>query len=167
MLYNSYYDRLAAVAYALRWAYDRNPRYYDFEDIGGDCTNFVSQCLFSGCRTMNYSQNNGWYYITQDDRSPSWTGVAFLREFLLTNKGTGVYGAETDLSELSAGDVILLENSNGTPYHAVIVSSVMFPPVPENIRICSHSFDRRNEPLTVYDHRYAQGIKILGARREF
>ena len=32
------YDRFRAVAYALRWALSRNPRYYDFEDIGGDCT---------------------------------------------------------------------------------------------------------------------------------
>ena len=40
------YRRQQAVAYAHYWAYRRNPSYYDFEAIGGDCTNFVSQCIF-------------------------------------------------------------------------------------------------------------------------
>ena len=53
MLIETGYDRRRAVEYALRWALSRNPEYYDFEDIGGDCTNFVSQCLFAGCGVMN------------------------------------------------------------------------------------------------------------------
>ena len=81
------YDRFRAVAYALRWALSRNPRYYDFEDIGGDCTNYVSQCLFAGCGVMNYAPENGWYYINPDDRAPSWTSVELLRRFLLNNGG--------------------------------------------------------------------------------
>ena len=39
------YDRAAAVLYAHRWAYGRNPAFYDYEELGGDCTNFASQCL--------------------------------------------------------------------------------------------------------------------------
>ena len=35
----------AEIAYARKWAFSRNPAYYDFDDIGGDCTNFISQCL--------------------------------------------------------------------------------------------------------------------------
>ena len=42
------YDRRAAVAYAHQWAYGRNPDFYDYEEIGGDCTNFASQCLYAG-----------------------------------------------------------------------------------------------------------------------
>ena len=30
------YDRAAAVRYARRWAYGRNPAFYDYEHIGGD-----------------------------------------------------------------------------------------------------------------------------------
>ena len=38
--YNTYgYDRAHAVAYARRWALSRNPLFYDFTGIGGDCTN--------------------------------------------------------------------------------------------------------------------------------
>ncbi len=36
------YDRIAARNYAVRWALSRNPEYYDFNDIGGDCTNVDS-----------------------------------------------------------------------------------------------------------------------------
>ena len=30
------YDRAGAVAYAHHWAYGRNPRFYDYERLGGD-----------------------------------------------------------------------------------------------------------------------------------
>ena len=39
------YDRNKAIRYAKKWAYSRNKKYLDFENIGGDCTNFVSQCI--------------------------------------------------------------------------------------------------------------------------
>ena len=38
----------AEIEYARRWAFSTNPAYYNFENIGGDCTNFVSQCLYAG-----------------------------------------------------------------------------------------------------------------------
>ena len=47
------YDREAAVAYARRFALSRNPAYYDFSDLGGDCTNFASQCIYAGAGIMN------------------------------------------------------------------------------------------------------------------
>lgn len=48
------YDRKKAVEYAQKWAYKRNPNYYNYDAIGGDCTNFVSQCIFAGSQVMNY-----------------------------------------------------------------------------------------------------------------
>lgn len=42
------YNREKAVAYAHRWAYGFNPAYGNFTDMGGDCTNFLSQCLHAG-----------------------------------------------------------------------------------------------------------------------
>ena len=49
------YRREPALRYAARWAMGRNPAYYDFTDLGGDCTNFVSQCLFAGGCRMNFT----------------------------------------------------------------------------------------------------------------
>ena len=42
----------AEIEYARRWAFSANPAYYNFENIGGDCTNFVSQCLYAGGAVM-------------------------------------------------------------------------------------------------------------------
>ena len=56
------YDRNTAINYAKKWALDRNPRYYNFDAVGGDCTSFVSQCLFAGSKKMNYNFEKGWYY---------------------------------------------------------------------------------------------------------
>ena len=36
-----------------RWALLRNPAYLDFHGLGGDCTTFVSQCLYAGAGVMN------------------------------------------------------------------------------------------------------------------
>ena len=63
--------------------------------------------MHAGCGEMNFSQENGWYFISADDRAPAWTGVEFLRQFLLTNRGAGVYGTLTELSGLAAGDIII------------------------------------------------------------
>lgn len=167
MLIETDYNRRAAVRYALDWAFARNPRFYDFEDIGGDCTNYVSQCLYAGCGVMNFSPENGWYYINSNDRAPAWTGVNFLREFLLTNRGAGVYGEEAPLSELRRGDIIQLVNRRGEFYHTVFVSAVLGAAVPRNIYVCAHSIDARNKRLSTYNYTDAAGIKILGARKEF
>ncbi len=43
------YDRNAAVSYAWTWCGGaRNPAYCDYSGVGGDCANFVSQCLIAG-----------------------------------------------------------------------------------------------------------------------
>ncbi len=166
MLIDINYNRYAAVRYALKWAYSRNPCFYDFQDIGGDCTNFVSQSLNAGCGEMNFSQENGWYFISADDRAPAWTGVDFLRQFLLTNRGAGVYGETSELSGLAAGDIIQLANPSGRYYHSLFVSYVGLPAVPENIYVCAHSIDARNKRLSNYRYAEAQGIHILGARKD-
>ena len=42
------YNAGKAVSYAQKWAYKRNPSYHDYSNEGGDCANFVSQCLIAG-----------------------------------------------------------------------------------------------------------------------
>ena len=43
------YNAAAAVAYAYKWGGSkRNPAYKDYSSSGGDCANFVSQCLRAG-----------------------------------------------------------------------------------------------------------------------
>lgn len=94
------YDRIKTIQYAKNWAYKRNPKYYNYDALGGDCTNFASQCVFAGSGIMNYDKNNGWYYINANNKSPSWTGVEFFYNFLITNKSVGPYGVEVEKEKL-------------------------------------------------------------------
>ena len=80
------------IDYAKKWAFSRNPAYYNFDNVGGDCTNFISQCLRAGGAEMNYTADTGWYYISPDNRAAAWTGVEYLYRFLLRNKSVGPFG---------------------------------------------------------------------------
>lgn len=150
------YNRQKAVDYALKWALGRNPAYYDFDYLGGDCTNFVSQCLYAGIPQMNY-RRYGWYYINANNKSPSWTGVKYLYEFLINNKFEGPKGIVVDKNELEIGDIIQLSFLNDVYGHSLIVTSI------ENneIRICAHTIDSKNRLLDTYSYEKARFIKIF------
>ena len=62
MLVMKPYDRVRAVTYAERWALGRNPLFVDYTGRGGNCTNFVSQCIYAGSCVMNYTPVFGWYH---------------------------------------------------------------------------------------------------------
>ena len=114
------YRRDRAVAYAERWALGRNPAYTDFSALGGDCTNFASQCVFAGSGVMNPTLETGWYYYSLQSRSASWTGVEFFADFMLRNRGIGPYAVLVPLSQAKPGDVIQLGNAERF-YHSLIV----------------------------------------------
>lgn len=138
------YDRQKAVSYALTWAQNRNPKYYDFSSIGGDCTNFVSQCLFYGGYAMDYKKD-GWFYVDIDRRAPSWTGVNEFWNYATNNNSNfGVKLAPCTLQEVDVGDVIQLFNGERF-YHSLIVTSL-----DGGVRVSSHSADRKNVLLGSY-----------------
>lgn len=154
------YNRIAALAYALRWARYRNPRFYDFSDLGGDCTNFASQCLYAGTGVMNFSQINGWYYVNLNDRSPSWTGAQFLNDFLTTNTGPGPVAQLAELSEAETGDIIQLQDANGRLYHSLVVLNN----TDSDILVAAHTDDSLLRPLSSYSYANAILLHILGYR---
>ncbi len=137
------YDRLLAVEYAKRWAFDYNPAYYNFSKIGGDCTNFVSQCIFAGGVPMNYSIY-GWYYRSLGDRAPAWTGVNEFWNFATSGNNKGVKIKPCTLEQLEVGDVIQLYNGLRF-YHTLLVTSVA-----DVIRVSAHDNNSFNVPLAVY-----------------
>ncbi len=153
------YNRQWAVNYARVWAYSRNPRFYDFADIGGDCTNFASQCIYAGAGVMNYTPETGWFYITANDRTPSWTGVEFLYDFLVNNLSVGPYGEEVSDREAFPGDIIQLANAEGDFYHTLVIVDTL----PE-ITVAAHSRDALNKPLSSYNFAAARFIHIDGVR---
>lgn len=153
------YDRNAAVSYARRWALGRNPAYYDFEKIGGDCTNFASQCIYAGARTMNFTPVMGWYYRSSYDRTPSWSGVEYLYNFLINNKSVGPYAHVVSQSEVMPGDIVQLGTSGGDFYHSPVITAVA-----PTILIAAHTYDALDRPLSTYSYSTARFLHIDGVR---
>lgn len=156
------YNRTTVYAYAKEWAYKRNPEYYDFSLLGGDCTNFCSQCIFSGAPEMNFLKIFGWYYISLNNRSPSFTGVEYLYNFLVSNKGVGPFATPCNLTEVKVGDVIQLGNATGDYYHSPIVTAI----INGTVYVSAHSQDVFNKPLLSYNAQVIRCAHILGYRKE-
>lgn len=155
------YDRNAVYEYAKRWAFKRNPKFYDFSAIGGDCTNFASQCIYAGAGVMNYTPTFGWFYKSANDRTPSWTGVEYLYNFLVNNEGDGPFAEEVALDKLEVGDIVQLGRSTGDFYHSPVVVGFSRG----QILVAAHSYDAFNKPLSSYRFEKARGIHILGVRK--
>lgn len=160
------FDRRRAVDYAHRWAHHRNPDFYDFSQLGGDCTNFASQCLYAGAGTMNYAPTFGWYYHSPSSRAPAWTGVQYLYNFLTRSRADpGPYGEEAPIQKVRPGDLVQLCLSGGTFVHAPVVVSVGDVPAYSNILVAAHSQDTDYRPLDTYPFQAVRFIHILGVRR--
>lgn len=159
------YNREAAVAYAHTWAYRRNPAYFDFSGIGGDCTNFASQCIYAGAGVMNFTPLYGWFYRTANDRTPSWTGVQYLYDFLTRNLGAGPFATEVSLSQLEPGDVVQLAIDREDRYqHTPVVVRIDGEPSLTNVLVAAHSNDVDYRPLSTYNIRKIRCLHIEGVR---
>lgn len=142
------YDRQKVLEYANTWALSRNPKYYNYEKIGGDCTNFASQCIYAGCGVMNY---HSWYYKNANNKSPSWTGVEFLYDFLVNNKSQGPHATEVSQNQIQVGDLIQL-SANGQKFtHSLIVVGIENINYLSDILIATHTYDALNRPVATYD----------------
>ena len=162
MLVTKPYNRENAVAYARKFAFSQNSRFGNFAGIGGNCTNFVSQCIYAGSCEMNYKPTFGWYYISLDERSPSWTGVDFFYNFIIENTQVGPFGRVATSDELEIGDVIQLAREEEGYYHSLLV--VGFDG--EDLLVSAQTDNAYARPLSTYTYDMARFIKILGVRME-
>ena len=167
MLLSIPYNRRRAVDYARRWALNRNPLFIDFTGQGGNCTNFVSQCIYAGAPVMNYTPTFGWYYISAEDRAPAWSGVDELYDFLTgapdfssVNGGSGPYATDLRSSgNIDIGDVIQLAREDGSFYHSLIISGFN----DSDVLVCAQSDDALDRPLSTYNYASLRAIHIEGA----
>ncbi len=162
MLAEKSYRRESAVNYAKKFAFAQNPLFGDFKDFGGNCTNFASQCVYAGCCEMNFTPTFGWYYISLNERSPSWTGVEYFYNFMTENEGVGPYGREVSADEIEIGDIIQLAKNGEGFYHTLVVVGFN-----EDVPlVAAQTIDAYARPLNTYTYDYNRYIKILGARFE-
>lgn len=159
-MYIDKYNRQKAVEYANEWAFKRNPKYYNFDSLGGDCTNFISQCIYAGSNEMNYTKLYGWYYKNANDKSPSWTGVQFLYNFLINNKSLGPFGITSN--DIEIGDIAQLSFDGKNFTHSLIIVGKEN----QEILIASHSFDSYGRNINTYMYKKIRFIHIVGVRKE-
>lgn len=108
---------------------------------------------------MNYTPVTGWYYNSSSDRSPSWTGVQYLYNFLTGNKSVGPYAAATDAAGAVPGDIVQLGNQNGY-YHSPVIVAVEGG----RIYVAAHTYDAYMRPLDTYIYQKSRFLHIIGVR---
>ncbi|QXM06329.1 amidase domain-containing protein [Crassaminicella indica] len=160
------YNREKAVAYAIKWAKSRNPIYADFEEMGGDCTNFASQVIHAGGCPMNYNQY-GWYYKNLRNRAPAWTGVEYFYQFIINNQSTGPIGEAIDIQDIEIGDVVQINFRQDHIYDHTPVVVKIKPGIKtlDKILVAAHTIDRIYYPLSNYDFKKLRFIHIKGYKR--
>lgn len=160
MILEKEYQRERAVQYARKYALVRNPLFYSFEGIGGNCTNFASQSVLAGSCVMNFTPIYGWFYLSSNSRAPAWSGVEFFYNFMTANEDVGPYGEVRDISEAMIGDIIQLQNENDVFYHTLVITKIE----DGEIYICANSVDSLDRALSTYTYKSARLIHILGVR---
>lgn len=157
------YNRELAVDYALKFALQRNPNFFDYTYQGGNCTNYVSQCIYAGAHQMNTSPN-GWFYFSPTNTSISWANVEPLYNFLTTNQYDGPFAKYSPLEMCEVGDIIQLKFINKPVFsHALVITKIQTR-TPSGIYVCANTRDIKNLPLGSYDYEKSRLVHILGYR---
>ncbi|MEP6480391.1 MAG: amidase domain-containing protein [Rhodoglobus sp.] len=115
-------------------------QYGDFNDIGGDCANFVSQSLVA----RGWAMTDDWYSY---DGGSSWGGpwgyVPDLDDWLSSHPETGA----TELSlqqrdQVKVGDLVIFDwDNDGSRDHVQVVSSVAVVDGVTKIEMVGHNTD--------------------------
>jgi hypothetical protein len=113
------YNRNGALMYAASWCNSKNPNYDYFGNWrqGGDCSNFISQCLIAGGMNIYYPASP-W----QRRRGGTFSLVYDLKNYL--EQYCGAPYNNTDLNCVEPGDVVFFRNTDGRFVHAAIVRTV-------------------------------------------
>ncbi len=155
------YDRLSATMYAKKWWNKRNPKFYNFDELGGDCTNFVSQCLYAGGVQMDFSPL-GWYYNSLNSRSPAFSGVEQLFNYCVSNKkDVGPRGKPVTIDELEVGDIVQLCQRKPVFNHCLLITKIEKTPTLETIFVTCHTNDAHDKALSDYFFTKIRFLKIL------
>lgn len=138
-------DREKMAKYIETYAMSRNNAWVDISAYGGDCQNFASQVLYEGGAPMTISGDYHWYFNSLEDRSPAWTGVDFMYDFIRLNRGQGPQGIETNTwRQLDIGDMILIDWT----YDGVLDHTTTVNHSGKQARVSGHTRDNYNERIS-------------------
>ncbi|TDL47679.1 hypothetical protein E2R60_28760 [Paenibacillus dendritiformis] len=160
------YNRQKAVDYANKYAgvawgagnkHRYNPKYRDYTGLGGDCTNFASQCIGDAEEGGGLKMRGGWHYFLFNGGSRTWVQTDAFKNFLL-HSGYGqliAKGKFTDvvkpsekhpagaIAKLQPGDLIGYEMKGDVDHFSVVVGFDDFGYPLVN----SHTADRYRVPF--------------------
>lgn len=169
------YDRAAAVDYARQWALSRNPEWADYSGSGGNCQNFVSQCLLAGGIPMDTTGGAVWKWYGRSPnnragasgRSASWTGVEGFLSYVRGNEGGAGLAAVADAPYYGgrAGDVIHMGYGEDEGWsHTVLITEVLTDEAGNIVDylVCSNTADQRDFPVGAYALTRQMLIRIEG-----
>lgn len=130
------YDISEAVNYAKKYYYSYNIAYPDWSSYGGDCANFVSQCLYAGGKpwkgtpgSITQAQNFGNWFSTgsaenTSNVSSTWRGADAFRHYWqmnsLSHKRFNRYTSDA-YDYGYRGDAVSLLTSTSRAYHTLII----------------------------------------------
>lgn len=173
------YDAEAAVGYAMAWVDPKETvrnvtRFGIYDEVGGNCNNYISQCLNAGGIPMDYigDVNTQWKWYSDDvnldesdsGRSPAWAGVEEFYIYARENSGYGLKAVVDDnVFSGSVGDV-LQYGHDGKWVHSVIITKVIKDKNGKvlDYLINSNTTDRMNYPASAYGYSELRLIKIIG-----
>jgi cell wall-associated NlpC family hydrolase len=123
------YNRKSAVNYALKYGPEPNHHYQYFKiygNLGGDCTNFVSQCLYEAGIPMMRGNIAPWWYQDPETWSVAWVNSHSLYWCLRIRYENNLIGPKgkivSDVSELELGDLIFYEDEHHQIDHSAIIT---------------------------------------------
>lgn len=122
------YNRDKAVEYAKKYALAPNTKEWkNYESYGGDCTNFVSQCLFAGGIPFDHQGKyvtQKWYWYSDYYRTPSFTSADALKTYMLNKEKFGLVATLGDLHAMRIGDLVQLGDLKKTTHSMIIVGVI-------------------------------------------
>ncbi len=162
------YDRTAALAYAGQYAMSRNANWADFSYSGGNCQNYVSQCLLAGGIPVDPYGDAVWTYGDGSrERSGSWASVTQFLQYASGNTGFGLVsqvGAPYYTGE--PGDLIQMGTEEGW-HHVVIIGDLVTDEAGNTVDYLIHSNtnDMKNYPASLYGYPVFALTRIAGWNR--
>lgn len=132
----------AQLAYAFaHWAPENYnlETYGEFNSVGGDCMNFVSQTLAA----RGIPQTDGWYFNGKGDYSSTWIYTPSFDNYLAANPSLGFTRLSIEQrDQAEVGDLVLFSWSGvGSPDHIQVISDIRVVDGVTKILMVGHNLD--------------------------
>lgn len=136
------YSYSNALSYAEKYYKNYNKNYPDWSSSGGDCANFVSQCLYAGGKAMKGIPGNSssaesfsnWFSsgTSQNTKnvSSTWRGADAFKWYWMDHSESYKKFTAVDSTSWNygyTGDAISLLNSNGRAMHTMLITGYNNP----------------------------------------